>query len=279
VGLAARGFEMMEALLKTTGGLIGACPCDEGCPSCIHSPKCGSGNKPLDKPAALFLAKALQGEVELEVEASDQGPEVTIETEESGMEPERAEPAIAYFDIETQRLANEVGGWGNVHLMRLSVAVLYDQQSDRFEIFSEDEAQGLIRRLQDFDLVVGFNIKKFDYRVLGAYSPFDLGQLPTFDILEDIYQRLGFRLSLDHLAEQTLGKPKSADGIQAVRWFREGNLDAVINYCRDDVAITRDLFEYGLDRGYLLYHTRQGQAVRLPVEWSIPGILREARSS
>jgi DEAD/DEAH box helicase domain-containing protein len=123
---------------------------------------------------------------------------------------------------------------------------------------------------------VGFNVKRFDYRVLGAYTGFDFRQLPTFDILEDIYQRLGFRLSLGHLAEQTLGKTKIADGIQAVRWLREGKLDAVVEYCKDDVSITRDLFDFGLSQGYLVYQTKNGQPVRLPVNWNLDDILREA---
>jgi DEAD/DEAH box helicase domain-containing protein len=279
VGLAVRGFEMIEELLGMTAQLMAACPCDLGCPSCIHSPKCGSGNKPLDKTAALFLVKALLGEFPLEVELSGQGQDPATVGEEPAVEESSSEPAVAFFDIETQRLAEEVGGWGNVHLMRLAVAVVYDLVSDRFEVFSEEQVEDLLKRLQTFDLVVGFNIKRFDYRVLGAYTSLDFSQIPTFDILEDIHKRLGFRLSLGHLAEQTLGKPKSADGIQAVRWFREGNLDAVTGYCKDDVIITSELFQFGLSRGYLLYQTREGQAVRLPVEWSLVNILGEAIQS
>ncbi len=166
-----------------------------------------------------------------------------------------------------------MGGWNNVHLMRLAVAVLYDQGSDCFEVFKEDRVEELIRRLQAFDLLVGFNIRRFDYRVLSAYTPLSLEELPTFDILEDVQGRLGFRLSLDHLAKETLGKSKSADGVQAVTWFRKGNMEAVIRYCQDDVTITRALFEFGMKRGYLVYQTRQGQAVRLPVNWNLKTII------
>ena len=247
---------MIEELLEKTAALIAACSCDTGCPSCIHSPKCGSGNKPLDKAAALLLAQALLGKVPLEVERRDEVKLPPAVDDTDRVESSRSDPAIGFFDIETQRLADEVGGWGNIHLMRLAVAVLYDRFTNSFEIFTEDKVEGLIERLQDFDLVVGFNIKRFDYLVLGAYTPLDFKAVPTFDILVDIHQRLGFRLSLSHLAEQTLGKSKTADGIQAVRWFREGNLDELTNYCRDDVAITRELFEFGLSHGYLIYQTR-----------------------
>jgi DEAD/DEAH box helicase domain-containing protein len=274
VGLAARGFDMIEELLKKTVELIAACLCDLGCPSCIHSPKCGSGNKPLDKSAALFLARGLLGELPLELELQEEDHLLVVDETVAGKS--RGEPNVAFFDLETQRLAEEVGGWGNVHLMRLAVGVLYDKGSNGFEIFAEEQVEKLIERLKGYDLVVGFNIKRFDYRVLGAYTGFNFAELPTFDILEDIYQRLGFRLSLGHLAEQTLGKAKTADGIQAVRWLREGKLDAVIEYCKADVAITRDLFDFGLSRGYLIYQTKDGQAVRLPVNWNFDDILSEA---
>ncbi|MCG6916312.1 MAG: DEAD/DEAH box helicase [Deltaproteobacteria bacterium] len=274
VGLAARGFDLIEKLLQKTVELIAACPCDLGCPSCIHSPKCGAGNKPLDKAAALFLARVLLGELSLELKAEETSQLIVVNA--VGAEKSRSEPNLAFFDLETQRLADEVGGWGNVHLMRLAVGVLYDKSSNGFEVFAEEQVENLIERLRGFDLVVGFNIKRFDYRVLAAYTNFDFHELPTFDILEDIYQRLGFRLSLGHLAEQTLGKTKTADGIQAVRWLREGKLDAVIDYCRDDVTITKDLFDFGLSHGYLLYLTRDGQPVRLPVNWKLDNILREA---
>jgi DEAD/DEAH box helicase domain-containing protein len=273
VGLAARGFDMIEELLRKTVELIAACPCDFGCPSCIHSPKCGAGNKPLDKTAALFLARGLLGELALELKLKEDEQIVMPHEERAG--ESRGQPNVAFFDLETQRLAEEVGGWGNVHLMRLAVGVLYDEGSNGFEIFAEEQVENLIERLKTYDLVVGFNIKRFDYRVLGAYTGFDFGELPTFDILEDIYQRLGFRLSLGHLAEQTLGKGKTADGIQAVRWLREGKLETVIEYCKDDVAITRDLFDFGLSHGYLVYQSKNGQAVRLPVDWNLDNILRE----
>jgi len=277
VGLAARGFDLIEELLQKTVELIAACPCDLGCPSCIHSPKCGGGNKPLDKTAALFLARSLLGELSLELKAEEESQ--LIVADEVGAEKSSSEPNVAFFDLETQRLADEVGGWGNVHLMRLAVGVLYDKSSNGFEVFAEEQVENLIERLRGFDLVVGFNIKRFDYRVLAAYTGFDFRQLPTFDILEDIYQRLGFRLSLGHLAEQTLGKAKIADGIQAVRWLREGKLDAVVEYCKDDVTITKDLFDFGLSNGYLVYQTRDGQPVRLPVNWNLDSILREAMRS
>ena len=55
IGIAEKGFDLMEELWQATLKAITECPCQEGCPSCIQSPKCGNNNKPLDKKAAQIL--------------------------------------------------------------------------------------------------------------------------------------------------------------------------------------------------------------------------------
>ncbi len=160
--------------------------------------------------------------------------------------------------------------------MCVSVAVVYDSLEQRFLTFTEDRIDDLLSLLEEADLVVGFNIKKFDYSVLSAYTSRDFEELPTFDILEDIYNRLGFRLGLDHLAKETINQKKLADGLQAVAWFREGEMEKLTAYCRQDVAATRDLFQYGLTNGHLIYRTKKDDArVRLPVDWKLEEILGE----
>jgi len=276
VGLAQRGFEVVLELLEKTLDHLKTCECDEGCPSCIHSPKCGSGNKPLDKEAAILILELLLGHISLGqfYDAGMEGePELLIDNEDrSG--PDQSERRIVYFDLETQRLAQDVGGWQNTHLMGISVAVIYDSLEKRFLSFTEDRIDELLGHLEKADLVVGFNIKRFDYAVLSAYTSKDLQKLPTFDILEDIYQRLGFRLGLDHLAKETIDRGKTADGLQAVEWFRQGEMDKLTDYCRQDVATTRDLFQYGLKNGHLIYRTKKDDArVRLPVDWRLEDMI------
>ena len=123
---------------------------------------------------------------------------------------------------------------------------------------------------------MGFNIKGFDYKVLGAYTEQDLKRLPTFDMLADIHGRLGFRLGLDHLATETLGKGKTAHGLQAVEWFRQGEMEKLTEYCRHDVAATRDLFQYGLQNGHLIYRKKGVDArLRLLVDWNLDRLLKE----
>jgi DEAD/DEAH box helicase domain-containing protein len=59
IGIAEKGFTLVEDLWRATLDVISECPCRDGCPSCIQSPKCGNNNKPLDKKAALVLLKGL----------------------------------------------------------------------------------------------------------------------------------------------------------------------------------------------------------------------------
>ena len=176
-------------------------------------------------------------------------------------------------------MAEEVGGWGNFHLMRLSVGVLYDSREGRYFDYGEKEVNRLIEHLKKCDLLIGFNIRRFDYQVLKGYSPYPFETLPTLDLLDDIYQCLGFRLSLDHLARKTLGTEKTGDGLMAVRLFREGKQQELTEYCRRDVEITQSLFEFGRREGHLLFETRDGQAVRVPVDWGperIRGLVKSA---
>jgi DEAD/DEAH box helicase domain-containing protein len=272
VGLAKRGYEIIEGLLQKTLHLISECPCEQGCPSCIHSPQCGSGNKPLDKQGAIYLIQLLLGQIPLTIpERKHPSPMETIKGFES-KETDAGKPRLGFFDLETQRLAEEVGGWGNKHLMRLSVGVVYDSLDSRFHHYREADIQPLIEHLKKFDLVVGFNVKNFDYGVLKGYSSFDFNSLPTLDLLEDVFSFLGFRLSLDHLGQKTLGTPKSGNGLLAVQWFREGNFEPLIEYCRQDVEITKSLFEFGQKNGHVLFESKAGPVVRCPVDWSVDRI-------
>ena len=280
VGLAQHGFEIIVELLEKTLAHLNSCPCEEGCPSCIHSPKCGSGNKPLDKQAALLILECLLGHMPLSrlAENLPKSPASPKRATKKDFLPQKKEPRILVFDLETQKLAQDVGGWQNVHLMQVSVAVVFDTLKDRFHVYEESEVNALLDHLEKADLVVGFNVERFDYRVLSAYTNKALSKLPTFDILQDIYHRLGFRLSLDHLASETLNQRKTADGLLAVKWFREGNMAKLTDYCRNDVAVTKDLFFFGLEKGHLVYREKQqNERVRLLVDWKLENLLQEVQ--
>ena len=169
------------------------------------------------------------------------------------------------FDVETRRSADEVGGWNRADRMGVSVAVVWDGKD--FRAFRQEELPAMFALLRRAGLVVGFNSLRFDYRVLQPFADFDLRDLPSLDLLDVIKTRLNYRVSLDNLGRATLDAPKSADGLQALRWWKEGRLDEITAYCRADVDITRRLYEYGRDRGHLLFTNKAGQKVRVPVEW------------
>ena len=192
-------------------------------------------------------------------EPADQEPAKTTKRE--------TESRIQYFDLETQKSADEVGGWGNIHKMRLAVGVVWDSIDQDYFVYEEKDAKILVEKLQTADLVIGFNVIGFDYTVLQPYSDFDLQEINTFDMLVDVKKLLNFRLSLNHLAQHTLNAKKSADGLMSLQWYKEGKIDKIIHYCKQDVEITRDLFLYGEEHGYVNYQSRSGNPLQLEVNW------------
>lgn len=245
-GLTLIGFEKFSKLLSITLELLKNCPCQFGCPSCIHSPKCGSQNYPLDKEGALFLLENLKNE-----EIHDENILKTIVIKETLKETiEIPTSGIIFFDLETKRLANEVGGWQNAHLMGLSVAVTYEEDNDKFEFYEEKDVGKLIEKLSNASLVVGYNIEDFDFRVLSGYTGKKL-KIKSLDLLKCIHNKLKSRKSLQHVATLNLGLQKIADGVQAVEWFRNGEIEKLKSYCQKDVELVRDLFNLYRRQGYL----------------------------
>jgi len=131
------------------------------------------------------------------------------------------------FDLETKRLADEVGGWDHIDKMGISAGVTYHVEEDVWSLFKEDDAGALLDGLASASKVVGFNLIRFDYTVLRPYGlSIDRSLVEkTTDMLADISLTLGFRVGLDHLAEATLGESKSADGLAAVEWYKKGEID------------------------------------------------------
>jgi DEAD/DEAH box helicase domain-containing protein len=276
-GLAPALFGRLEALLEATLELVAGCDCESGCPGCVHSPRCGSGNRPIDKAAARQALELLLARAPLPAGPEPEAAPPPLAPVAAAPRPAPA-PDLVFLDLETQRGALEVGGWHNAHLMRLAVAVVYEARGDRFASFREGQVEALLARLAAADLVVGFNVRRFDYRVLRGYTDLDLERLATFDVLDAIHARLGFRLSLGHLGEETLGRAKSADGLQALRWWQEGRVEEMERYCRDDVALLRDLFRHAERHGHLLFRTRGGERVRVPLRVEVAELLEAARA-
>jgi DEAD/DEAH box helicase domain-containing protein len=281
-GLAEQAYAEYETLLERAMGVIRDCACENGCPACVHSPKCGSGNRPIAKGAALMVLEGVMTGAAPETYGEmppAAGGHDAPRTPPAGLGNEAVGDAhgqearlpegfrFAVLDLETRRSAQEVGGWHRADLMGVSCVVVYDSGSDDFREYGQEDVPRLVGELVEFDLVVGFNILRFDYAVLGGLSRFDFASLPTLDILGSIHETLGYRLSLDHLARETLGETKSASGLQALAWWKQGRIADIIAYCRQDVAVTRDLFLFGLRHGHLIFRNKAEKIVRLPVDW------------
>lgn len=174
---------------------------------------------------------------------------------------------VVVFDLETQRSFDEVGGRSQLHRLGVSVGVAYRYDTDEFLVYTEDKISDLIELLRGADLVVGYNIKGFDYEVLRGYTDEDLQTLPTFDLMYDLEDRLGFRPKLESVAVATLGGGKSADGLQALAWWKEGAIDKIVEYCREDVKVTRDLYDFGKRNRCVLVSRFGGKPRQVAVEW------------
>jgi DEAD/DEAH box helicase domain-containing protein len=274
-GLAERAFRELEGLLARTRELIAACPCEQGCPACIQSPRCGNGNKPLDKEAAVRVLRVLLGEERL----ADLAETISIPVAAVAIPPPPAplrkhgitrgvpDGRAVVFDLETQRSAEEVGGWGQAARMGIALAVVYDLARAAYRTYYEADVDRLLLDLALADRVIGFNIDRFDLAVLSGYTDRDLGRIRTLDLLGEIHRVVGFRVSLNHLAEVNLGESKAGDGLQSLRWWKEGRIDLIEQYCRKDVDVTKRLWELGTSQGFVLHRDRVGRTLRIPTAW------------
>ncbi len=290
VGLATKAYHVLDDLLEKVKALVSDCSCEDGCPSCIHSPKCGHGNNPLDKQGCIRFLQHLTGEkvwlpkdvvdAPKPADPADQAaPSSKLRTGGQAMQRRKQPKAVPYksqvellkdrdivvFDLETQRSAQEVGGWHNAHLMRISLAVIYEMKTQTFKTYFEEDVLDLIDRLFQAELVVGFNQKKFDYSVLQAYTGQDMRALPSLDLLDAFYLHHGYRAGLGALAQATLGAPKSADGLQALQWWKEGKLEEIETYCRMDVELTWKLLFHILDKGFVFLEKKPHGKARVPL--------------
>jgi len=173
-----------------------------------------------------------------------------------------------FFDLESQNLFDDVGGRENFDKLKVACGVTYSTAKNDFTVYWEKDVPALVEELRSATRVVGFNLVGFDYKVLQPYAPQTrFASFPTLDLLLDFQKNLGFRVSLDNIASASLGTTKTADGIQSVQWFREGQLEKVAEYCKSDVDITRRVFEFGRDNGFVYYKSKLGSKLKAPVKW------------
>ena len=174
---------------------------------------------------------------------------------------------VVVFDLETQNSFDDVGGYRNTRALKMSVGVTWNSADQAFHRYTEPDAPTLVQELKSAALVVGFNVLNFDYEVLAAYTGEPLRNLPTVDMLDHIYRKLGFRVKLDDLVRASLNVQKSGDGLDAIRWWRAGELDRLFDYCQQDVEVTRRLYEFGKQNKYVMFYDKRYKLQRVAVNW------------
>ncbi len=171
-------------------------------------------------------------------------------------------------DIETKTLVDAVGGWKNFKQLEASVACAYDSRTDKFLTYRESEL-GALAELCKERLIIGYNVIGFDLPILEKYGVPPISELDVFDIMIDFHNVSGWKfVKLEKIAMATLGVGKSADGLMAVEWWKTGEIDKIIEYCLQDVKVTRDVFLHGLNKGYLEVLKADETKVKFDVNWS-----------
>ena len=173
------------------------------------------------------------------------------------------------FDIETQNTFDDVGGYFPEKL-DVSVVCAYFYGDNSWRSYKHTQMQELLKDLESADCLIGYNSVGFDVPVLNKYYPGDLMKIPQLDMLEQIRQSLGYRIKLDDVASATLGTKKSAHGLQAVAWWKEGKVQEIIDYCMQDVKVTKEVLEFGQKNGYILFDDRMGERRMVEVDFNWP---------
>jgi len=186
------------------------------------------------------------------------------------------------FDLETQRSADEVGGWKHIAEMKMAVGVLWDSSSGKYHTYQENNVMDLIDHLKNSRLIIGYNHIGFDFTVLSGYIKGEneraqfirnLKEQDNLDILLAIKEKIGKRIKLESVARATLNVGKSADGLESLQWYKEylngddQKLQMIIDYCKKDVEVTRDLFIYGVENGEILYEDKVLGIKKIEVDW------------
>jgi DEAD/DEAH box helicase domain-containing protein len=172
------------------------------------------------------------------------------------------------LDVETQKGFGEVDR-KKLHLLKVSVACIYDSATDQYLAFEERELSKMEEYLKKADLIIGFNIRDFDFEVIQPYMLTDLKALPLLDILVEFEKVRGHRISLQSVAQATLNSSKSGSGLDAIEHFKEGRMEELKKYCIDDVRITKEIFDYGVKHGKIKFiSNRDYQTHDVPVSWA-----------
>ena len=170
------------------------------------------------------------------------------------------------LDIETSNTFQDVGGFFPKKL-DVSVVVAYYYEFDEYRQYLMEDLPKLFQDLEQAGTVITYNGIGFDMPMLNRYYAGDLLLLPQCDMLAHIRESLGFRIKLDDVASATIGTKKSAHGLLAVKWWKEGKVQEVLDYCQQDVKVTKEVYEFGLENGYILFDDRTGERRQVNIDF------------
>jgi DEAD/DEAH box helicase domain-containing protein len=258
-GACAFLYQAHERLLRVALQVLLNCDCRNGCRRCLARQRCDTceSEPGLQRQAGVHLLQRLLGEAV---------PTLTSVTAGSGSQHVQM-PRHLYLTLSTQKSAEDAGGWQHKHLLGLGVAVTYDTRAGQYSVYTAETVASLLASLREADLVIGFNTRDFDYQVLQPYSEVPLATLPTLAVLDAVQHALGFRLSLRHLVQETLGLERSDDSLRTIQWYQAGDRERIVQQCRRDLELLRALVRYGASTGTVLYRDAAGVRTPIPVHW------------
>jgi DEAD/DEAH box helicase domain-containing protein len=175
------------------------------------------------------------------------------------------------FDLETKNLFQDVGS-NDPTALDMSVICIHDSLDNSYKSFFEKDLGKLWPILEQADAFITWNGDHFDIPLLNKYYPGDLKKIKSLDLMREVHQSLGRRLKLDTVAEATLGTKKNGHGLEAIEWWKNGELDKLVEYCTHDVKLTKDLYEYAASNGHLKYRDMGNiKEIKLnTIPWEIP---------
>ncbi|MEX0932430.1 MAG: ribonuclease H-like domain-containing protein [Parcubacteria group bacterium] len=170
------------------------------------------------------------------------------------------------FDIETRNIFADVGK-NDPSLLDIAVVAIHDSETNEYSSYLEEDLPKLWPIIERADMLIGYYSDHFDIPLLNKYYPGDLTKIKSLDILKEIKNSYGRRMKLDQVAEGTLGISKSGHGLEAVTWWKQGEVEKIRKYCIDDVRITKEVYDYALKHNKLLF--KEGGALNeIPLDTS-----------
>ena len=156
------------------------------------------------------------------------------------------------FDIETRNIFEDVGK-ADPALLDISIVGVYDYETDKYTSYLVEELPKLWPLIEQAELLIGFNSDHFDIPLLNKYYNGDITKIKSLDILAEVKKSLGRRVGLGNIAEATLGYGKNGHGLQAIEWWKKGDIESIRKYCLQDVKVTKEIYEYALKHKLLKY--------------------------